>query len=254
MLNYKKIFAAGLGGVVIISILAPVLILAQTEDVGRRAKGFCALLSTISSKIDQKLIDSTSKLETKRTEISNKISSYQSERDAKLAEKHAKWKDNRAEHFTKLEARAETDEQKQAVTMFTEAVNAAIAVRQEALRTAIQDFRDGINEVIVSRKSSVRAIVDALRNSIKSAIKKAESDCGSDVDQRTVMETLRAELKAARENFVSARKEIPKLATSKELLVTTRKEAIKEANEVFKAAVEQERANLKAAFPQESSE
>lgn len=257
--NSKKILTVGLGGVIAAIILVPVLILAQPrggkpEDAGEGGKGFCARISGISSKIDQRMANRDAKLEQKREQISNRIEIRRQERNAKLEQKRAKWDVNRVEHFAKLEEKAQTDEQKQAVITFTKAVSEAIAVRRAAIDTAIQEFREGVTEAKASRKASTDELVSDFRDAIKAAVEKAEADCESGIDPKTVRENLRNDLKEARENFVSAKQGIEKLGTQMALLITTKKEAIKKAIEDFKEALEQAKDDLKAAFPEESEE
>lgn len=253
----KKILTVGLEVAIITTILAPILVLAQADDAGgppTGAKGICARLSTIIERTGQRITERDSKLETKRAEISNKIETRRSERDSKLEMRREKWDTNRAEHFAKLEERAQTDEQKQAVLSFTEAVTAAIAERRAAISNAIQDFRDGVNEATASRKESVDELVRSYRDSIQSTFAKAESDCEGGVDPKTVREDLRTTQKAIRAEFISDKQEIEKIKVSMESLITAKREAIKTAIEDFKAEVEEARDRFKAAFTPESPE
>lgn len=252
--SFRKIFTIGLGAVVIASFLVPVLILAQADNANEKAKGYCARLSVISSKIDQRITNRDARLEAKRIEIADRIEARQNERDARILEKRVKWDTNRAEHFAKMQEKAGTDEKKQAVVTFRETVTAAIAARRAAVDSAIQDFRQGISQAIASRKSSADAVVSTFQNSVQAAFKKAQSDCDNDVDPRTVRENLRADLKTARETLASDRQDIEKLQVSMESLIAVKREAVKTAIEDFKAVVEQARADFKTVLPQKLPE
>jgi len=229
--------------------LLPALTLAQTDNDDRGAKGFCARLSTISSNIEQRIANRDSKLTTKRAEIAERIEERRSRRDERLVEKRARWDANREAHFVKMEEKAQTSEKKQAVVAFTEAVNAAIATRRAAIDAAIGDFRDGVAVAIALRKSSVDAAITTFRSSVISALEKAESDCGGGVDPGTVRANLRADLKAARAKLVSDRQGIEKIGTQMELLITTKRAAVKKALDDFNAALEQARTDFKAVSP-----
>lgn len=250
-MSFRKTATVVFGGVALAGILVPALVLAQTGDTNQGAKGFCTQLSTISSNIEQRLADRDSKLEAKRAEIQSRIEERRSERDARLVAMRTKWDANRAKHFAKLEERAQTDEQKQAVVAFTGAVNAAIAARRATVDTAIQNFRDGVGGLITSRKTSVDAAITTFKNSVQLALEKAQSDCASGVSPITVRKNLLADLKAAQEKFVSDKQDIEKMEDPTESLIAARKEAIEKAIDDFKATVEQARVDLKAAFPQE---
>lgn len=251
-MNYKKILTRVLGVVMAAAILLPGLILAQTGAATEALKGFCARLPDISSKITQRMDEKDAKLEEKSAEILSRLETRRTERDAKLAEKRAEWDAKRAEIFAKLEDKAETDEQKQAVAVFVGAVQEAVAVRRAAVDAAVQDFREGLAEAIAARQATVNGITGAFRASTEEALAKASSDCEAGTAPATVRENFRVELKAARDKFASDKGEVDKLKTSREALVTARREAIKQAVDTFKATLEQARAALKAAFSQES--
>lgn len=253
-MSSKKLLAIGMGAAITIAILVPVLIVAQNNEVTEKAKGFCTIISGLYSKIDQRFSNAQSKLEAKREEISNRIEKRRERRDAKLEEKRARWDVNREEHFTKMEERAQTDEQKQAVVVFHRAVTEAIKARRAAIDGAIQNFRDGVDNVKLLRKSTIDEIVNNFREDVRAAFDKAESDCGSGVSPGTVRQNLHSDLKTAKEKFVNDRQSIEKLSTDMEPLIEAKREAIKKAIEDFKAVIEQARADFKAASGEETSE
>ena len=252
--NFKKILRTGFWGLLVIGALVPIWIFAQNANDSQKAKGFCALISNLASKYDQRVANRETKLEEKRSEIENRIAERWTQRDAKLTEKRAKWDTNRDEHFAKLEEKAVTDEQKQALLVFKQAVTAAIAARRAAINEAIDDFRRGVEQAKIDRKSAADALRNTFRNSIRAAFEKAKTDCDVGVDPATIRTNFRAEVKTAKEKFESDRQELEKLQTSMETLINTRKEAIKKAIEDFKTVMETARTEFKAAFPQAETE
>jgi len=251
---FKKILKTGFLGLMIAGVLVPLWIFAQNANDNQKAKGFCNSISNLASKYDQKVTDRETKLEEKRNEIQNRITNRWVERDAKLAEKRAKWDVNREEHFEKLEEKAGTDEQKQALLDFKQAVTAAITARRAAIDKAIEDFRQGVERAKIDRKSAADALGNTFRNSIQAAFQKAETDCDASVDPATIRTNFRAEVKATKEKFESDRQEMEKLQTSMEALINTRKETIKKAIDGFKTAMETAKADFEAALPGEESE
>lgn len=247
--NFKKILIAGIAGTMIAGFWAPVLVLARVQagNVEQKAKAYCEMLSTALSKIDQRIAGYNSKLEEKRSRIRDRIEERRMERAAKVAEKRTKWDDNRAEHFAKLEEKAANSEQKQAVAAFTKVVSAAIAARRAAIDKANKDFQDSVAGAIAARKSAVDGIVAVFRNAVQAAFAKAKIDCQND-DPQTVRETLRAELKVAREKLAADRENIEKIKVSMEALIVAHRAAIKKANDDFKAALEEARVDFKAAM------
>jgi hypothetical protein len=252
--NFKNTLRIGVLVSLIASVLVPLWIFAQNANENQKAGAFCNLISNLASKYDQRVANRETKLEEKRSEIENRIAERWTERDAKLTEKRAKWDTNRDEHFAKLEEKAVTDEQKQALLVFKQAVAAAIAARRAAIDEAISNFRQGVEQAKVDRKSAADALRNAFRNSIQAAFQKAKADCDAGVDPATIRTNFRAEVKAAKDEFEIDRQELEKLQTSMEALINTRREAIKKAIDDFKAAMEKAKTDFKAAFPQEESE
>lgn len=246
----KKIFITKLGILLVGIILFPMFILAQTTTraENQKIKNFCSQLSTFTSRIDQKIIGFGDKLEAKHSEISNKIQERRDNREMKLDQVRDKWDANRAEHFAKLEEKAKTDEQKQAVVNFKKAVNDAIVARRVAIDLAINNFKTGVDQAIASRKAAINTISDNYENAVKTAVTKAITDCANGVTPSTVRQNLNNDLKAARDKFTSERKEIDKLKETKDQLIAEKKVAFEKAISDFKLALEKAKSDFKAAF------
>lgn len=257
--NHKKTFAT-ICLLLVIIVLVPILILAQQngDDNGNgngngssnRAKGFCNRVSKISSDTGKGFGNNSAKLEQKRERIAERIEERREERDQRYEEKKAKWDANRADHFTKLNERSVTDEQKEVTTDFQEAVVAAIRIRRDAVNVAIQEFRQGLDDVKLARKGSTDEAIIAFKASSEVATEKAQTACKEEgVDPKAVQETLRNELKAAKQEYITARQEVEKVDTDMEALITVKREAIEEAQDIFKESLEKAKADFKANFP-----
>ena len=85
--NFKNISRTGFLVSLAIIVFLPLWIFAQNANDNQKGKAFCATISNLASKYDQKVADRETKLEEKRTEITDKISSRWTERDEKLVEK-----------------------------------------------------------------------------------------------------------------------------------------------------------------------
>jgi len=255
--NYKKTFAIGLTLLLIIVVLAPILILAEKKGNGNsnETKGFCNRVSKISSDAGQRFGNQNAKLEQKRERITERIEERRQERDQKYEEKREKWDANRAEHFAKLDEKTGTNEQKEITTEFQQAVVAAIRIRRDAVNAAIQEFRQGVEDLKIARKESIDGAIIAFRASSEAAIEKAKTDCEEEgVDPKAVQETLRNELKAAKQEYISARQEVEKVDIDMEALITAKREAIEKAQDDFKQALEDAKVAFKSDFPEEEDE
>lgn len=274
-MNYKKIFTIRLALLFVAVILAPVLILAQQKGNGNGngngssygANGFCNRVSKISSDTGQKFGNNSAKLDQKRERIRERIEERREERDQRYEQKQEKWDDNRLEHFAKLDEKAGTDEQKRVALEFQQAVNAAIRARRDAvygvvydldnepIYGAIQEFRRGLEDAKIARAESIGEAIIAFRTSSEEAIQKAKDDCDVGIiDSKTIRETLRNELKTAKQEYISARQEVEKVDTDMEALITAKREAIEEAQDVFKQALEDAKADFKADFPEDDGD
>jgi len=251
--NFKSILKTGFLVSLLAIILLPLWIFAQNTNDNQKGKAICTTISNLASKYDQRVSDRETKLEEKRTEITDRINNLWAERDAKLAEKRTKWDTNREEHFAKLEEKAVTDGQKQALLVFRQAVTTAITSRRAAIDEAIKNFRQGVEQAKINRKAKVDTLNNTFRNSVKAAFEKAKTDCDAGVDIATIRENFREEVKAAKDKFESDRKDLEKLQTSMETLITTRREAIKKAIDDFKLAMEKAESDFKVAFSSETT-
>jgi len=155
-MNYNKFFISILGAVMAVNLFLPALLFAQGTPAER---GFCARVNEVDSLIDQRIVDREARLQEKSQERTNNLDERRNERDSRLLEYRIRRDENRQEHYDALEARAETDAQKQAVIEFKAAVEEAIAARKSAIDEAIQAFRTDIDQAIASRKSAVDAAV-----------------------------------------------------------------------------------------------
>jgi hypothetical protein len=236
-------------------ILFPSIILAQNENqqVQQKIKNFCSQFSTFTSKIDQKIIGVSDKLSLKRDEISNKIDEKRENREVKLEQVREKWDNNRLEHFAKLEEKAQTSEQKQAVADFEKAVNDAIVARRTAIDLAIHNFKTGVDQANASRKAAIDLLKNIYDVSVKTALTKAMVDCESGVAPATVRQSLVNDIKSARDGFNSERKEIDKIKDAKEKLISEKKAAFEKAISDFKLAMEKARSDFKASFPDKAT-
>lgn len=256
--NYKLIVGI-LAMFVIASLVLPGLSFAQREGqpFGNSNKGnntsanankesICSKIEDWANKIDQNISDKEIRIQEKRTERNQIMDNRREERDAKLIEIRNKWEANRAEQYAKLLEKAQDNEQRQAVIEFKQDVEAAIAARKAAVDKAISDFRDSLDQVIAGRKTAIDAAKATYRNAYQVAVQKGVTDCAAGVDANQVRTTLRAALRAGREEYNEDRQAVEKMDVK--ALVEIRQEAFEKALEDFKTAMQEAREELKAAF------
>jgi|GEM_PF-1546869 hypothetical protein len=210
---------------------------------------FCANVDKMTQ-LETKMIDNEDKIEQKREEQKKKIDDRWVERNTKRENNRNKWDENRDEFFAKLEGKATTDAQKQALLAFKEATTAAITARRATIDSAIEAFRKGVEQAIASKKTSVDTLVSAFRAEIQAAITKAKADCAlTNPDAVAIRVAFQNRVKAAKEKFITDKKDVDKISDSLQSLIDAKKQAVEKANSDFKAAIEKARNDLKAVFP-----
>lgn len=245
-MNFKKRIAV-LG---ILGMILPSLSLAATSTPPFGGQNLCSRLGNYISKMETRITDRESKILSRRRERQEKWSDRLTDWDEKREAQRDRAEARMAEFFLKLEARATTDAQKQALAVFKAAIQAAIQVRKTAVDAAILAFRTGVETQLSQRKIQTENAVLAYKNAQKAAFDKAKSSCDSMIVPGTVLETLKTDLKTARDNFQAARTAIEKAADKIKALNETKKAAFGKAHQDFKAALEKAKADFGLAFPQ----
>lgn len=280
---YSKISVLVLLFVVMGLVISPIFVLAKNDTLGQNgknnnkpdnqlvnasstprqsgkendnAKGNINFCSNINKMIqsEQKLVEAQTKIEEKRQEQQQKVAQRWVERNTKQEKTRNKWDENRDEFFTKLEEKAGTDAQKQALLAFRKTVTIAITARRAAIDSAIESFRKEVEESIASKKISADLLVNAFKNEVQVAINKAKADCTlTNPDSIAIRTAFEASVKIAKEKFEINRKNIEKLNDSLQVLIDAKKHVIEKATTDFKVAMEAARTVLKAIFSQEST-
>ncbi len=247
-LNSKIISGSVLFSVLGASLLAPTFSAAQTPPTpgSKPAQNFCTQLPTLMTKVTTELTDRLSKLSTNRDEQSKKVTELWGGRDDNRGKDRAQADANRKAYYLKIEARATTDAQKQAVQAFETTVDAAVTARRNAVDAAIKTFRDSILSAVDTRHKSVDTAIEAFKAAIQPALEKAKADCDARIAARTVRLALQASLKTARTKLRADIQAIEKVNVERITLASERKATIDKAVADFKAALTKAETDLKA--------
>lgn len=238
---------------VIVNLISPVAVFAQRKSTTtpRQPKvqeEFCAGLPQRSSELLARFDALRQKVEDRRSERSGNIDNRRDAREQKDSERRANQNNSREEHYAKLKERAENDAQKQAVTAFQAAVEAAVVARRASIQAALDSYRSSIDALIIERDVAIRARMGAWRSAVQTAFAVSRSDCASGADLLQVRQTLQTSLRAAKDAFNDDRRAIQRPKDKLEELRNQRKEAFRKAHDDFKEAIENARTDLKIAF------
>jgi hypothetical protein len=244
-MNSKKIFMSFLGLAMILGFVLPSVSFAQKTP---SKTVFCSRIDQIIAPIERRMADRGVKINARWQEIDVNLAKRVANRDNLLLSNRNVRDENREAQYAKLEAKAITDAQKQAVANFKVAVEGAVNTRKSAIDSAILTLRQSVGQSVDVRRSAVTAAMNEFKSSKSGAIEKAKADCVAGVDPKTIRETFRASMKVAQDKFKSDYQAIDKLKGSFESVRNTKKQEVETAIAVFKATMEKAKADLKAAF------
>ena len=230
-------------------VLAPLLIFAQAKS----AKA-CEVITQIYSRIEQRLTQRETQLNEKIVEIGNKYAEKNQQRETILGQRREKWDENRQEQFAKLQEKAQTDSQKQAVIAFVKTITQAVKDRRAAFDKAISDFQKGLQAINKSRVGTLSKAVTDYKSSVKEAFDKADQSCESGIAIKTIRNNLREDLQGVRSQYQADIKKFQGNGAEIQKLVEAKKEAMNKAKDEFKVTLDQALAILKAAMPNNEGE
>jgi hypothetical protein len=246
-------------GIALLSLLLsplPTLGHAETslpKNAEQRPENFCIRLKQDHTQVSNRLATGEKQLREKKTEVQGKLKERRTERQAKIQEKRSITLGKAEESLKKLETNA-TPEQKAAIAEFRASHKEAQEIRKMAVDNAMLAYKTALDKLFAERHTAAQTVTIAFKNSMNQALQKAKADCATGVEQSTIKATLNASVKAAQEKFKLDRKSIEKPGQDVELLVKTRNEAVRKANEDFKATMKTAHEKLKAAFDTKTTE
>lgn len=222
---------------------------AKQEEIRIQVQGeFCGTFAETTGNIAEKLSGVRSKIEDFRENREGAMEDRRDTRDENLNEIRSEQDARRVEWYGKLEVRAKTDDEKDAVKEFEKTVDAAVETRRDAVDAARETFRSGVDALVAGKKTSVESAADNFENAVNAAVAAAKADCEAGKDPETIRNTFRKSLKNARETLSKERKSSEGIGDQVEALAKTRNESVRKAVEAFNATLKSAAETLKKAF------
>ena len=241
----KNKMKKGLAGIIVMFSFVPMLVLAEnTTTPLKTEKGFCARITTLSTKIVTQITNSEDKQERVHNEKEDKFIRKTGEVDIKRAQNRADIDGNRAKRWDKMLDKANTDAEKAAVTAYKTAIQDAATARRTAVDLAVETYRTGATASMTARDTAVKTAMEAFKVSVNSALTAAQSSCASGTTNQTVSSAFNKSVNDARKTLREAKKTAD-ITSGIASLKQTRDEAIKLADTTFKTATTTALANLK---------
>ena len=136
------------------------------------------------------------------------MSERRDNRENSLAELRKKQDERRNEYYKKLEERAKTEEQKEAVLKFESQIEAAVKTRRAAVDAAIAAFQKGMDDAIAQKTDSAEAAAAAFQSAVQAAFSQGQSDCESGIDPEHCPDNSPGKNKERAGNFSNGEKRI----------------------------------------------
>lgn len=263
---FKRYSFAAFSLLSIASLAMPASVWAETPQETRRAEmkadreekiaemkenhqeAFCSVFTKNAERIAGNLSDRLTKLEARQGNRQSALEARRDDREARLEGSRSAADERRNAMYVKLDTRAESDAQKAAVAEFRKTVEAAVDTRRDAVDAAIALFRKNVDVAISGRKDDMGSAAAKFKSAVEAALNTAKSDCENGTNPETVRSHFKKNLAAARTALQNDRKEADKVGEQVRVSAAARRTDVKNALDVFKAAVEGARVELKKAF------
>lgn len=221
----------------------------RMDDAKERMQAmFCSRFTDAATKIGSGMAEGRGRFEKRRDNRLDDVEDGRSSRDAKFEDKRSDADGDRSEMYANLEAKADTDAKKEALSDFKKTIEEAVDDRRDAVDAALLAFRTGVDAAIAGRKDDMQGAVDTFQAAVDAALAKAKSDCENGTAPATVRTNFLSALEAARKTLQSDHQESERVGEQVKALAETRRIAIKKALDDFKATVEAATLELKKAF------
>lgn len=249
-MNYKKIYS-----VIILSVVAgiifPGLLLAQTSSDVLRGKALCDRIIEVSQRVLNRIVQRETQAEQIFSERLDNIMGRLSDVQEKIDERRTKWQENRDKHYGKISEKAQSDPQKQALAELKQTIEQAIADRKSKIDQARVDFRTSFENLVSARHQAVIQAINDYKADLEAAYNKAKTDCELGLAAKTLRDALASALKDAKTKLQNAKTQVDGFRDLLSPIVQARNEAIRKAQEDFRAIVDKAKDDFKAAWGSE---
>jgi hypothetical protein len=222
---------------------------AKKEEITMQVQGeFCGKFAETTGNIAEKMSGVRTKIDDLKGGREAMMEDRRDTRDGNLNGIRSTQDARRVEWYAKLEARATTNTEKDAVKDFKKSVDSAVESRRDAVDAAILTFRTGVDSLVSGKKNSAGSAADTFQDSVDAAVAGAKADCEAGKDPETIRNTFRGSLKKAKTELSTSRKSVEGIGDQVDALAKVRSESIWRAVGAFDTALKAATEKLKTAF------
>jgi len=219
----------------------------------------------IIDRVCQKIEKAYSKIVEKGQGLENRIDAKREQKEAaytkRVEEKNqervalrAKVDENFAANLEKLMTRAETEEQKKAVSQFQKTVEAARTLRRATIDKANETFRTEVKNQIRLREENLSGSTETFKASVQAAFDSAQASCEKGTDIKAVRDAFKDSLKTAREKLQNENQNRERIGENVSAAAKVRNEIQEKANQAFKTTLGKAIQDLNVYFSDSSTE
>ncbi|MBU0625303.1 hypothetical protein KKF05_03100 [Patescibacteria group bacterium] len=210
----------------------------------------CEMLEQQAGRIADRLAQPRRNLEEARSRQDERLAEHRSRLYNQVELIRTRYDERHNERIKLMLAKVADEETRQALLQFQQSVQTAVAARRAAFDVAQDDYGIAMDAVTNELRIAVNAAADVLQSAIDVALEAAKTACADSADSdspdiKTIRAELQIELKAAREQFQSARKDMAPLSDSIKPLTEVRNAAFRAAKKDFDTALEAAHSELK---------
>ncbi|MCL5666190.1 MAG: hypothetical protein M1383_00210 [Patescibacteria group bacterium] len=209
---------------------------------------FCTRLANAGAATQNRLTEKYQQVTQARQNTKDALHNRREERDQNMEQAREQAASTTKAVMQQLLERAQTEAQKQAIVQFQQQVRTAAAARKAAVDAAMEAFRKGLDAEAANRETLLQNAASKYKTAVQTALNKAQSDCQAGQDTVTAKTALNNALRAAQAELQKTKQNLDNRGGKVRTLTQTRNQAVKKAADDFKAAMEQARIQLKAAF------
>ncbi len=212
--------------------------LAESSNAAAKTSPFCTNLATDSSKLKTNINNLVTKLTASwALQGSDKNAQWQ-QIDQKVAANRQAADTKLTDSLANLAEKATSDSQKQAITVYSVAVNAALMTRRNDTDTVRSTFRNAVDNLLTTRKDTVSAQLSKFQSAVYTAATTATDSCSADqTNGVSIHKTYQDSLTAARAAFQNDRSGDDKIKSELLKLTNSRNDSFKLIDTTFQASM-----------------
>ncbi len=217
----------------------------SAQGTDEQEQAVCKQLSTRQEAIKEKLVKQQGHLQETRKQRDAKLASLQQKLDKVLEDARQKNDERRATAIDNLQKIAASEEERVAVRVYHQAIDAAVETRRTAFDEAQQQFRNRLKQLMEGRAAELSASMDNYEAAIDRAFDTANTRCSNNEEKRIIRAELIRDLQAARLTYRQDKVAQANLSSGLKQLIQDRKATEKAATASFEAALKEARDELR---------